>query len=171
MKITKPMLAGKCSDVSQLRFPLLATPKLDGIRCLKINGKALSRKFIPIGNAFMRNWIESHLPDWVDGELMVNGATFSVAAGDIAREDGEPDFRFYVFDYVKESISVAYARRMDDLALLAPADRVIKILPVDVASVHENRGDVVLGADGVWPNHHAQDRWMGNHVQRRRSRH
>lgn len=36
--ITKPMLAGKCERPEDLRFPILATPKLDGIRCLKIVG-------------------------------------------------------------------------------------------------------------------------------------
>jgi len=30
--ITKPMLAGKCEQPEELRFPVLATPKLDGIR-------------------------------------------------------------------------------------------------------------------------------------------
>jgi len=40
--ITKPMLASKCEQPEELRFPVLATPKLDGIRCLKIGGKALT---------------------------------------------------------------------------------------------------------------------------------
>ena len=41
--IKKPMLAGKCDCPEALRFPVLATPKLDGIRCLKIAGQALTR--------------------------------------------------------------------------------------------------------------------------------
>ena len=40
--ITKPMLATKCECPAALRFPVLATPKLDGIRCLKLGGKALT---------------------------------------------------------------------------------------------------------------------------------
>ena len=40
--ITKPMLAGKCEHPDALSFPVLATPKLDGIRCLKLNGRALT---------------------------------------------------------------------------------------------------------------------------------
>jgi hypothetical protein len=34
--ITKPMLATKCECLVALRFPVLATPKLDGIRCLMV---------------------------------------------------------------------------------------------------------------------------------------
>jgi len=56
--IVKPMLAGKCEQPSALRFPVLATPKLDGIRCLKINGRAVSRSFKPISNTFIREWID-----------------------------------------------------------------------------------------------------------------
>ena len=57
--ITKPMLAGKCEQPESLNFPLLATPKLDGIRCLKINGRALTRSFKPVSNRFIREWIEA----------------------------------------------------------------------------------------------------------------
>ena len=56
--ITKPMLAGKCERPDALSFPVLATPKLDGIRCLKIKGRALTRSFKPVSNRFTREWIE-----------------------------------------------------------------------------------------------------------------
>ena len=64
--IVKPMLAGKCERPNCLRFPVLATPKLDGIRCLKINSRALTRSFKPVSNQFTRRWIEGNLPDGVD---------------------------------------------------------------------------------------------------------
>ena len=75
--ITKPMLASKCENPHLLPFPVLATPKLDGIRCLKLGGKALTRSFKPISNRFAREWIEANLPDGVDGELMLRDGTFS----------------------------------------------------------------------------------------------
>lgn len=75
--ITKPMLASKCENPHLLPFPVLATPKLDGIRCLKIGGKALTRSLKPISNRFVREWIEDNLPDGVDGELMLRNDTFS----------------------------------------------------------------------------------------------
>jgi len=45
-QITKPMLASKCERPDLLPFPVLATPKLDGIRCLKVGG--LSNKRIKL---------------------------------------------------------------------------------------------------------------------------
>ena len=133
--ITKPMLASKCERPESLRFPVLATPKLDGIRCLKINGHALTRSFKPVSNRFIREWIEAHLPDGLDGELVVRGATFSETAGHVGRRDGQPDFTFAVFDYVAESISRPYAERMDDLDALPEFDRVEKVLPETVRTL------------------------------------
>ena len=67
------MLSGKCEDIDSLIYPIYCTPKLDGIRCLKINGKAVSRKFKPIPNKFTAKWIEHYFPDNVDGELILLG--------------------------------------------------------------------------------------------------
>ena len=108
--ITKPMLASKCERPDLLPFPVLATPKLDGIRCLKIGGKALSRSFKPISNRFAREWIEANLPDGVDGELMLRGGTFSETASAIGARDGQPDFVFHVFDIVVEGSPPALRR-------------------------------------------------------------
>ena len=130
--ITKPMLAGKCECPNALSFPVLATPKLDGIRCLKINGRALTRSFKPVSNRFTRQWIEANLPDGLDGELIVRGATFSETAGHIGRESGEPDFTFAVFDYVSDGVDVPYACRMQELTRLPEFQHVEKILPVEI---------------------------------------
>ena len=130
--IMKPMLAGKCERPDALSFPVLATPKLDGIRCLKINGRALTRSFKPVSNRFTRQWIEANLPDGLDGELIVRGTTFSETAGHIGRESGEPDFTFAVFDYVNEGVDVPYACRMQELARLPEFQHVEKILPVEI---------------------------------------
>ena len=130
--ITKPMLAGKCERPDSLSFPVLATPKLDGIRCLKINGRALTRSFKPVSNRFTRGWIEANLPDGLDGELIVRGTTFSETAGHIGRESGEPDFTFAVFDYVSDGVDVPYACRMQELKRLPEFAHVEKILPVEI---------------------------------------
>ena len=114
--ITKPMLASKCERPDQLPFPVLATPKLDGIRCLKVGGKALTRSFKPISNRFAREWIEANLPDGVDGELMLRDGTFSETTSAIGRRDGQPDFVFHIFDYVCDgNLHEPYRRRVADL--------------------------------------------------------
>ncbi len=135
--IKKPMLAGKCEQPEALSFPVLATPKLDGIRCLKIEGRALTRSFKPISNKFAREWIEANLPDGLDGELMLRGGTFNATTSAIGRESGEPDFVFHVFDYVCEGIDVPYACRVRELERLPQWDRVEKVLPVEIKNVEE----------------------------------
>ncbi len=135
--ITKPMLAGKCERPEALNFPVLATPKLDGIRCLKINGRALTRSFKPVSNTCAREWIEANLPDGVDGELMLRGGTFNATTSAIGRESGEPDFVFHVFDYVGEDVDVPYACRMRELERLPQWERVAKVLPVEIRSAEE----------------------------------
>jgi DNA ligase-1 len=132
--ITKPMLAGKCESPDALRFPVLATPKLDGIRCLKIGGRALTRSFKPISNRFIREWIEANLPDGVDGELMLRGGTFSQSASAVGARDGEPDFVFHVFDLVVEGTAQRYDHRMANLEYWkTTSPHVEKVLPVRIA--------------------------------------
>lgn len=133
--ITKPMLASKCERPDLLPFPVLATPKLDGIRCLKVNGRALTRSFKPISNRFVREWIEANLPDGVDGELMLRGGTFSETTSAIGARDGKPDFVFHVFDMVAGDTAKPYAERMRDLSALPDSPHVVKVLPVLVRNL------------------------------------
>ena len=136
--ITKPMLASKCERPDLLPFPVLATPKLDGIRCLKIGGKAMTRSFKPISNRYARVWIEANLPDGVDGELMLRGGTFSETASAIGARDGQPDFVFHVFDMVVEGTEQRYDHRMANLDYWKhPQDRVVKVLPVRIHNAAE----------------------------------
>ena len=101
----KPMLAADCrGDVSLLRFPLLASPKLDGIRCIVLNGTALSRSLKPIPNAVIQKWaaLNCDALEGLDGELIVGspvgeGVMQRAMSGCMAK-DGDPDFTFHVFD-------------------------------------------------------------------------
>jgi DNA ligase-1 len=151
--ISKPMLASKCERPDLLPFPVLATPKLDGIRCLKLGGKALTRSFKPISNRFAREWIEANLPDGLDGELMLRGGTFSETTGAIGARDGTPDFVFHVFDCVTDSISTPYRLRMEVLAALPDSPRIVKVLPVLIrdaaALVAYEEECIAAGYEGV----------------------
>jgi DNA ligase-1 len=112
--ITRPLLAATLDDISTLKYPVLATPKLDGIRVLKVGGKAVTRKFKPIPNTYIRELLEKHLPDGVDGEIMTPG-TFNDIQSKVMSFDGEPEFTFYAFDYVKDSLIKPYKDRMLDM--------------------------------------------------------
>lgn len=139
--ITKPMLASNCGDSAALKYPLLATPKLDGFRCLKIEGRALTRAFKPVPNRYVREWIEANVPDGCDGELMVKGATFSESASALASREGEPDFEFHVFDHVMNGqLSEPYSDRMKRLFYMALPKFCVKVLPAQVDNSAELAG-------------------------------
>lgn len=127
--IKKPMLAPSevLEDFDSIKYPVLASPKLDGIRCLIIGGKAMSRTFTAIPNRHIQSKLQG-LPNGLDGELMVTGA-FSDVQSAIMSEDGTPDFKYYVFDYVSSSLTRPYDERMTELTSLALPDFCIKVLP------------------------------------------
>lgn len=77
----------------------MATPKIDGIRFVMVDGVALSRSFKPIRNAHVQATLSRYLPDGIDGELTY-GDTFQSSSSAIMSADGTPDFRCWVFDYV-----------------------------------------------------------------------
>lgn len=141
--ITRPLLAATLEDLKDLKFPVLATPKLDGIRVLKVDGKAVTRKFKPIPNTYIRNLLEKHLPDGIDGEIMTPGS-FNDIQSNVMSFDGKPEFSFHIFDYVKNDLSKSYADRIADLAMpsilkkIKSAPFLIKlVLPTPVESAQE----------------------------------
>lgn len=133
--IQKPMLSGVLENIGDAKFPLLATPKLDGIRCLRVGGQTLSRKFIAIPNNYVQS-CTSNLPDGLDGELMIKGATFNQIQSGIMSEDGEPEFEYWVFDYVTDT-STPYYKRMEQLGALSLPPYCKKVLPVVVNNIEE----------------------------------
>jgi len=100
----KPLLAATLEnkDISALKFPCLASPKLDGIRCLIIDGVAVSRNLKPIRNKFVQDKIGKSYLNGLDGELIVGDPCdpmcYRNTSSGVMSEDGEPDFKFYVFD-------------------------------------------------------------------------
>lgn len=107
MSQVRPMLAGKIEDLSKIAFPVLATQKLDGIRCIKLNGTAYTRALKLIPNKYIRELIEQYLPDGADGEIVV-GRNSSDATSAVMSFGGCPEFTFYWFDYIKESPTKPY---------------------------------------------------------------
>jgi DNA ligase-1 len=97
-QIKKPMLAGNY-DEAKAKFPYLASPKIDGIRFLMVNGIAVSRTFKPIRNKYIQRILSETLSDGFDGEITV-GDTFQSSTSGIMSIEGEPDFKVWLFDYV-----------------------------------------------------------------------
>jgi len=101
MKIENPMLAASY-DPTKASYPYLATPKIDGIRFIMVDGVALSRTFKPIRNKHIQGLLSAHLPDGVDGELTC-GDSFQTSTSGIMSIKGTPKFKAWIFDYVPAS--------------------------------------------------------------------
>lgn len=97
----KPMLAAQ-ADLTKLQYPVLASPKLDGVRCLIIDGVAMSRNFKPIPNVFVQKLFGRAELNGLDGELIVGDdcgpAVFQATSSGIMSADGEPDVTYHVLD-------------------------------------------------------------------------
>jgi DNA ligase-1 len=133
-KITKPMLACTLEGMDSIVFPVLATPKLDGIRCLIQGGQAVSRNFKPIQNSYIREQMYP-LPDGLDGELILEGKKFNEISSAVMSGDGEPDFRYYVFDYISDELVKPYNERMAELDKLPLPSFCVKLLPKVIADL------------------------------------
>ena len=134
----KPMLSGKLSSLDKLFFPCYCTPKFDGIRCLIKDGIAVSRTLKPIRNKYVQEMLKG-LPDGLDGELMLEDtASFSEVSSAIMREEGEPNFRYLVFDWITiEDSRAGYLQRVRELELQsATLSRFVSvILPEEIISL------------------------------------
>ena len=99
-----PLLAGDATGLN-LRFPLIASPKIDGIRCCMVNGEAMSRSLKPIRNNHVRTLLERNasLLNWLDGELTV-GDSFNGTSSGIMSIQGTPDFTYHLFDRIQEDV-------------------------------------------------------------------
>jgi len=99
-KTFKPMLAcSELPDFKTLRYPLVASPKLDGIRCVVRGGLALTRSLKPVPNKALRELLQRPELEGLDGELMA-GATFQDVTSAIMSHDGAVEgITFNVFDH------------------------------------------------------------------------
>lgn len=105
-KPLRPMLSAKVESIEDLPYPLLASPKLDGVRALVVNGVLVSRNLKPIPNAWCRALFGGAHMEGLDGELIVGDAfvpgVFDRTQSGVMSRDGKPDVRFHVFDHWKE---------------------------------------------------------------------
>lgn len=95
----KAMLAyNKIPKLEEIRLPKLVSDKMDGIRCLMVNGVAMSRNNKPIPNKWVQQslgWLNLH---GLDGELMLKEGDFNDAQSAFMSQSGQPNFYYAVFD-------------------------------------------------------------------------
>ena len=97
----KPMLADEV-DLKLLKYPVLTSPKLDGVRATVIEGQLLTRSLKPLANRTIQ---EIRLPLNLDGELIVGDSNSKSVFRDtmkiVSAHDADINgLRYFVFDRV-----------------------------------------------------------------------
>ncbi len=118
----KPMLAGGGKSVQRildsLKFPLLGSTKLDGIRGFNSSGTMYSRNLLPFGNKSIQEAYSSYTD--FDGEFITGEATdpkvFSHTSSVVMSHDKTlEDTKFWAFDWRGDN-KMPYFRRLENLA-------------------------------------------------------
>lgn len=129
MTIRTPMRSVAPDAKHPIRFPKMASPKLDGIRFVNMDGLCITKSGKPIPNLFVQEWAEKYLPVGCDGELIVGEpnleTTYNTTFRGVMTIKGEPDFRFHLFDRVEDSV-VAW-ERYTALSRLELNDRIVLV--------------------------------------------
>lgn len=162
----EPMGATKVTEeqCKKLRYPVLVTPKLDGIRCVIRGGRALTKSLKPVPNDQLRSILEEYCHDGLDGEIIIcdeaykplpyNDIQAFVMAKRRTLEEYHYTLTYAVFDMVKgNQWDRPYKDRMEDLITWAGLSFVNKILPVkcnDFAALKlEEERAVYHGYEGI----------------------
>ena len=104
MNISRPLLAAKITDadLAKLKFPLLLSPKIDGVRALVVGGKLLSRSMKPIPNKYTQALFGRPELEGLDGELVVGNAfdknLMQQTTSGVMSHNGTPQLEYHVFD-------------------------------------------------------------------------
>lgn len=100
--VVRPMRAAKVV-LESLNYPVLASPKFDGIRAIIVNGVVMSNNMKAIRNRHVQKLFGKKKYNGLDGELIVGSPTakdcYNVTNSGVMSEGGEPDVRFYAFDF------------------------------------------------------------------------
>jgi len=134
LKNFKPMLASP-ADLNALRFPLLASPKLDGVRAIVLNGVVMSRSLKPIPNLVVQDMFKRF--EHYDGELIVGDPyaknCYNETVSGVMRVSGRPNVKFYVFDSVGQPNEPYGVRR----PMCSVFHNLVEVPQIPVKSVEE----------------------------------
>jgi DNA ligase-1 len=120
----KLMLApNKLPNIMDVVYPTFVQPKLDGYRCIYLEGKLWSRTGKPFSNKNLATYFKSlsKVGDNVlDGELYVKDMTFNALQKVLNTEDGKlpKGLKYYVYDTVpladwkKKKTKITYGKRL-----------------------------------------------------------
>lgn len=104
MNIIRPLLAAKTTDadLAKLRYPMLASPKIDGVRALVVDGRLMSRSMKLIPNRHVQAMLGKEEFNGLDGELVCGNPwdknLMQQTTSGVMSHGGTPMFEYHVFD-------------------------------------------------------------------------
>lgn len=132
----KPMLASKVTRFDALKFPLLASVKLDGIRATVQGGKLLSRTLKPLPNKAIQK-LFAGLSEGLDGELILGDPAapdcFRKTSSKVMSPDEDAEgIVFHAFDYFEDA---GFKNRFSKLHTLL--SQLPSTLPIELVQQHQ----------------------------------
>ena len=173
----RPMLASHCKDTSKLRFPVLVSKKLDGVRATVQGGRLMSRSLKPIPNENVQAMFKG-LPEGLDGELIFGDPcspsayrdTVSIVMSDDKPADG---IKLHVFDKFEDkgfSVRIRHAEQAVNQQLTMEGSRVVFVQHTLINSIEEldqfeadalaegNEGVMIRSLDGPYKQGRSSER-------------
>mgnify|MGYP001252680294 CR=1 FL=1 len=159
----KPQLAIEYNKVKNLDLSqgYWVSPKLDGLRCIILNGVAYSRSMKPFRNKCIQDWAKRYGAELegIDGELISGSPTaanvFRDSTSVVMSEDGGDNFTFYVFDkYIPNATWLDRNKQLHSLLKDVPNIVIIEhtyVCTEHVLETYEQRY-LNLGYEGIMLN-------------------
>jgi DNA ligase-1 len=118
--VFKPMLADEV-NLELLSFPVIVSPKLDGVRATFVEGRLLTRSLKLIPNREVQHRFKCSAP--LDGELIVGAPNGKSVFRDTmkvvsAHEASIDELKFHIFDMVDKTLPFSSRLQMAHKALL-----------------------------------------------------
>lgn len=118
MSSLQAVMLAASTDGYGIKYPVLASPKLDGVRCIILDGVAMSRNFRPIPNRHVQFLFGREDLNGLDGELIVgepgDPECFRKTSSGVMSEEGKPEVTFHVFDDVSFQVrEYGFKARLD----------------------------------------------------------
>lgn len=127
-----PMLAAE-GVLGQIPYPIIAMPKLNGVRGENQDGVLLPRSLKKIKNNFTRNLFSVPELTNLEGELVVgpfdDEEVFVASTSGVGTIMGEPDVKWHVFDYFHPTRPYSERLKLRDAAVAASGHPSVVLVP------------------------------------------
>lgn len=119
MKVVKPMLASDW-DETKIRFPVIAQPKIDGVRAMNLNGVLTGRSLKQHANRYVTEFFSHQSMIGFDGEMAAQHECHPdlcrLTTSALSTIEGNPFVLWWVFDYItNETHNLPYSERLSAL--------------------------------------------------------